>query len=375
MPEAAPYTDNSWAARMAASVLSTYTPGKWKWAYEHGLFVKAVSALGAATGEASFGQLARKWVNHFITPKGDIRTYQVSEFNLDQINPGRLLFPLYRSTGSERYGRAIHLLGSQLQAQPRTPSGGFWHKKIYPYQMWLDGLYMAGPFYAEYALTFDKPDLLADMVRQFILVESHTRDPKTGLLYHGWDESKGQRWADPGTGCSPHFWGRSMGWYAMALVDVLDLLPEAHPDRPALIGILDRLARALVQVQDPETGMWYQIVDLAHRPGNYRETSVTAMLAYALARGVKKGYLASGYENAARQAYQGLLGNMVKIDPQGRLTLEGICSVGGLGGMPYRDGSFEYYISEPIAVNDFKGVGPFILAALEIETGKAEASL
>ena len=365
-PKAA-YTNNSWATRMAASVLPNYPSDKWKWHYEHGLFVKALAGIGAASGDECFEHFVQNWVNHFVTPQGDIRTYDASELNLDQINSGKLLFPLYRRTGDERYAKAIKLLQGQLQQQPRTKSGGFWHKKIYPFQMWLDGLYMASPFYAEYALTFNELELLEDVAHQFKLIEQHTRDPKTGLLYHAWDESKQQKWANPDTGCSPHFWGRAMGWYVMALVDVLDIMPAAHADHPALVQILCRLANALLQVQDPVTGLWYQIVDLPDHPGNYRETSVSSMLAYALAKGARKGYLAADFQFAAQRAYRGLLEHMVKVDARGTLTLEGICSVGGLGGNPYRDGSFEYYVGEPIAANDFKGVGSFILAALEME--------
>jgi unsaturated rhamnogalacturonyl hydrolase len=366
------YTNTSWATRMAASVLPNYPSSKWQWHYEHGLFVKALAGIGAATGDECFEHFVHSWVNHFVTAQGDIRGYSVSELNLDQINSGKLLFPLYRRTGDERYAKAIQLLYSQLQQQPRTKSGGFWHKKIYPFQMWLDGLYMASPFYAEYALTFNELELLEDVAHQFKLIEQHTRDPQTGLLYHAWDESKAQKWANPDTGCSPHFWGRAMGWYAMALVDVLDILPAAHADRPALVQILTRLASALLQVQDPITGLWYQIVDLPHYPGNYRETSVSSMLAYAFAKGARKGYLPADFQFVAQRAYRGLLENMVKVDARGTLTLEGTCSVGGLGGSPYRDGSFEYYVGEPIAANDFKGVGSFILAALEMEPGETK---
>jgi unsaturated rhamnogalacturonyl hydrolase len=363
----AAYANNSWATRMAASLLPNYPSSKWQWHYEQGLFVKALAGIGAATGDDCFEHFVHNWVNHFVTPQGDIRTYSVSELNLDQINSGKLLFPLYRRTGDERYAKAIKLLQSQLQQQPRTKSGGFWHKKIYPFQMWLDGLYMASPFYAEYALTFNELELLEDVAHQFKLIEQHTRDPQTGLLYHAWDESKQQKWANPDTGCSPHFWGRAMGWYAMALVDVLEIWPAAHADHPALVQILGRLANALLQVQDPVTGLWYQIVDLPQHPGNYRETSVSSMLVYAFAKGVRQGYLPADFQFAAQRAYRGLLENMVKVDARGTLTLEGTCSVGGLGGNPYRDGSFEYYVGEPIAANDFKGVGPFILAALEME--------
>jgi unsaturated rhamnogalacturonyl hydrolase len=352
-------TDTSWAVRMTASMLPNYPPKKWKWHYEDGLFVKALSGIGAATGDESFERFAQDWADHFVTPQGDILTYQASELNLDLVNPGKLLFPLYRRTADERYAKAIQLLRSQLQQQPRT-------------QMWLDGLYMASPFYAEYALTFHEEELLTDVTHQFKLIEEHTRDPHTGLLYHGWDESKTQRWANPDTGCSPHFWGRALGWYMMALVDTLDLLPESHADQPALVQILTRLASALLQVQDPATGLWYQVVDLPQRPGNYLETSVSAMLAYAFAKGVRQGYLPVVYQLAAQRAFRGLLEHKVKVDAHGVLTLEGICSVGGLGGIPYRDGSFEYYIGEPVVANDFKGVGSFILAALELEASEVK---
>lgn len=355
---------------MAISMLSNYPSDKWRWHYEHGLFVKVLAEMVAVTGDEYFDHFVYNWVNHFVTPQGDINTYRVNELNLDQINPGKLLFSLYRHTGDERYAKAIKLLRSQLQQQPRTRSGGFWHKKIYPFQMWLDGLYMASPFYAEYALAFNELELLGDVAHQFKLIEQHTRDPQTGLLYHAWDESKQEKWANPDTGCSPHFWGRAMGWYMMALVDVLDIFPAAHADRPALVQILCRLAEALLQMQDPATGLWFQVVDLPHRFGNYRETSISSMLVYAFAKGVRKGYLAADFQNAAQRAYRGLLENKVKVDARGTLALEGTCSVGGLGGNPYRDGSFEYYVGEPIAANDFKGVGPFILAALEMESNE-----
>ena len=363
----AAFTNNSWATRMAASVLPSYPPDRWVWHYEHGLFVKAISEIGANSGEEAFELFAQNWVNFFLTSSGGIRSYRANDFNLDQINPGKLLFPLYRQTGDERYLHAIKLLRGQLQRQPRTASGGFWHKKIYPFQMWLDGIYMAAPFYAEYALTFNELELQADVVHQLMLIVQHTRDPETGLLYHAWDESKKQKWANPETGCSPHFWGRAIGWYAMALVDVLELLPDNHASRTTLLKILSDLADALLRVQDPATGLWHQVIDRPECPGNYRETSVSAMLVYTFAKAVRQGYLAPDYQAAAQRAYRGLLENMIKVDARGAITLEGICSVGGLGGDPYRDGSYDYYVSEPVVANDFKGVGPFILASLEVE--------
>ncbi len=354
---------------MADSILANYPPARWQWHYEHGLLMKAVAAV-AASGENRFQGADKAWVDHFITQNGEIRTYRFEEFNLDQINPGRLLFPLYRCTGAERYAAALKLLRSQLLNQPRTASGGFWHKQIYPNQVWLDGLYMAGPFYAEYAITFDEPAIFDDLTSQLILVDRLLRDPHTGLLYHARDESKTQKWANPESGCSPHFWGRALGWYLMALVDTLDFLPSGHPNHPALVEILSRLAQALTRFQDPASGLWYQVVDAPERPGNYRETSVSAMLVYGFGKGAHRGWLSQDYLAAAGRAYRGLLENMIRIDVNGALTLEGTCSVAGLGGHPYRDGSYEYYVKEPVAANDFKGVGPFILAALEMEMDK-----
>jgi len=360
------FTTNSWAVRMADSILQNYPASQWKWHYEHGLVIQAIAAIG----EPRLQQVDKAWIDHFVTPSGEIRTYRVGEFNLDQINPGKLLFSVYRRTGDERYAAASRLLRQQMQAQPRTLSGGYWHKQIYPHQMWLDGVYMAEPFQAEYAVTFNEPELFDEITRQFILMEKSARDPQTGLLYHAWDEAKAQKWANPATGCSPHFWGRAMGWYVMALVDVLEFLPAEHPRRPALLEILSRLSIALIRYQDPASGLWYQIVSLPERPGNYRESSVSAMLAYGFAKAVRMGWLPAEYLSSARRAYHGLLENMIRVDARGALTLEGTCSVAGLGGEPYRDGSFDYYIHEPVAANDFKGVGPFILAAIEMEQAK-----
>lgn len=353
---------------MADSVLKNYSPAQWKWHYEHGLMVWAIAEAGRVHREARFTRLAKDWIDHFVTENGEIRTYHSGDYNLDQINPGRLLFSLYREANEPRYAAAIKLLRYQLQHQPRTLSRGFWHKNIYPNQMWLDGLYMAEPFLAEYARRFDEPVAFMEVAHQICLIEEHTRDEKTGLLYHAWDESKTQRWADPTTGCSPNFWGRAIGWYVMAIVDVLDHFPREQAQRPDLIAILNRTARALVKVQDETSGLWYQILDLPDRAGNYLEASASAMFVYAFAKGVREGYLAQDYLLSARRGYHGLLQNLIKVDSQGLLTLEGTCGGAGLGGEPYRDGSFEYYVSEKIIPNDPKGVGPFILAALEMES-------
>jgi unsaturated rhamnogalacturonyl hydrolase len=352
---------------MADSMLKRHVAATTQWHYEHGLLLQAIEQVARATGETRFHEHVKATVDLFIEPDGGIRTYKLEEYNLDQVNPGKLLFSLYRDTNDERYRRAAALLRQQLTHQPRTRSGGFWHKHIYPHQMWLDGIYMAEPFYAAFARTFDEPSAFDDIAHQIVLIERHTRDPDTGLLYHAWDESRQQRWANPETGCSPHFWGRAMGWYAMALVDTLDEFPADHPRHPEIVAILNRLAAAAAQVQDTASGLWYQVLDQGARAGNYHEASASCMFVYALAKGVRQGYLPARYLAVARQGFDGIVRNLIAVDAQGLVTLERVCAVAGLGGNPYRDGSYDYYVGERVAANDYKGVGPFILAALEIE--------
>jgi len=359
--------DQAWSVRMADSVISRHSRNSAQWHYEHGLLLLAIERVWRTTGEVRFWNHVKDRVDLFIDPHGTIRTYTLEEYNLDQINPGRALFPLYQATGDERYQRAIVRLRRQLDSHPRTRSGGFWHKQIYPYQMWLDGIYMAAPFYAEFARTFDEPAAFDDIAHQITLIEQHTRDTNTGLLYHAWDESKQQRWADPETGCSPQFWGRAMGWYVMAIVDVLDFFPEDHPRRPEIIAIFGRLAEALATVQDETTGLWYQVLDQGKREGNYLEASASCMFTYAIAKAVRKRYLPADWLAVTRKGYSGIVRDFITVDRQGLVTLEQVCAVAGLGGNPYRDGSFTYYVNEKTAANDYKGVGPFILASLELE--------
>jgi len=319
------------------------------------------------TRDRRYFEYVKAYYDHHVDSSGQIPEYRLSEYNIDRINPGKPLFRLYRETGDERYLKAIHLLRSQMKTHPRTSEGGFWHKAIYPHQMWLDGIYMASPFLAEYAATFNEPDLFDDVANQVLLMEKRARDPKTGLLHHGWDESRSQRWADPETGLSPHFWGRSMGWYAMALVDILDFFPAGHPKQPELLAVLNRLAEAVVSVQDGATGLWYQVMDMGGREGNYTESSASSMLVYALAKAAGKGYLPPSYMEAARRGYQGILDHFIEVDADGLVNIHRACAVAGLGGDPYRDGSYEYYIKERIRSNDPKAVGPFILASLQME--------
>ncbi|MEJ2555353.1 MAG: glycoside hydrolase family 88 protein [Anaerolineae bacterium] len=356
-----------WSVKMADSVMKRHAPLSDRWRYEYGVVLKALEQVWLETGQQKYYDYIKENVDRFVDHEGNIQTYRLDEYNLDQINAGKILFRLYATTGDARYKRAAYLLREQLKRHPRTSEGGFWHKQIYPHQMWLDGIYMAAPFYAEFAKTFDEPGTFDDIVHQIILVESHTRDPKTGLLYHGWDESRSQKWANPETGCSPNFWGRSMGWYAMGVVDALDHLPLDHPKREKIVAILDSLLSALGRVQDQPTGLWYQVLDQGEREGNYLEASASCMVVYAMAKGVRNGYLDRQYLDLARRGYRGILEHFVEVAEQGLVNLQQICSVAGLGGTPYRDGSFDYYIGEPVVTNDYKGVGPFILASVEIE--------
>ena len=338
-----------------------------RWTYDHGLVLKGIERVYIATDDKQYLDFIQRSMDHFVNDDGSIRTYKIDEYNIDNINPGRNLLFLYKKTGQEKYRQAAALLREQLKTHPRTSEGGFWHKKIYPSQMWLDGLFMGEPFYAEYASTFKEDAAFDDIAKQFILMERHSRDNKTGLLYHGWDESKQQRWANPITGRSPNFWGRAMGWYAMALVETLDYFPKNHPQRVELIAILNRLARAVAKYQDARSGLWWQILDKGDAKGNYLESSASCMFVYALAKGVRNGYLPANYMKNANDGYRGIQKEFVKFDANGHFNLAGTVSVAGLGGNPYRDGSYEYYLSEKVVTNDPKGIGSFLLAATEME--------
>jgi unsaturated rhamnogalacturonyl hydrolase len=338
-----------------------------RWRYEAGIVLLGIAHVWRQTGDDRYGAYIKANMDEFVAADGAIRTYQQHEYNLDQINPGRLLFRLYETTREARYRRAAQRLREQILWQPRTDAGGFWHKLIYPFQMWLDGVYMAGPFMVEYAARFNEPELFDEAAQEILLMERVARDPQTGLLYHGWDERRRQRWADPQTGCSPHFWGRGLGWYVMALVDVLEHFPADHPQRAEIIAVLQRAAAAIVQVQDAESGVWFQILDQGGRAGNYLEASASCMFVYALARGIQAGYLDGAYRAAVRRAYAGILKQFIEVDAQGLVNVTHICQVAGLGGDPYRDGSFAYYVGEPVVVNDPKGVGAFILASGAVE--------
>ena len=340
--------------------------GAYSWSYTHGLVLLGMEQLFKQNGDLAYADYIQAYADHFIDTQGNIDTFSATEFNIDSVNAGKMLFFLYDRTQDERYKIAMAKLREQLEWHPRTHSGGFWHKRKYPWQIWLDGLYMAQPFYSRYEKSFgNDPAIFDDIVSQFVVIEQKTRDAKTGLLYHGWDESKLQAWADADTGLSPGFWSRAMGWYAMAIVDTLENLPADHQGNEKLTGILTRMVDALIPYQH-ESGLWYQVPDQGDREGNWLEASGSAMFTYAIAKGVRLNVLNDDYAAIARQGYTGLLERIISTDADGTVHVNDICRSAGLGGMPYRDGSYQYYVSTDRVSDDAHGIGSFLLAASEM---------
>jgi unsaturated rhamnogalacturonyl hydrolase len=364
----------AWSLAMARSESVRAAQGRVapRWTYTLGLMALAYVRLGEALRDEEWRGRGEALVTQFIDEEGAIRGYRAEAWNLDLIAPGKVLLSAHARHGDPRLRRAIERLRRQLDAQPRTPSGGFWHKASYPNQMWLDGMFMAQPFLADYARCFGEPSLADEVIAQMVLIDRRTYEPTTGLHRHAWDESGQETWAEPVTGRSPGHWSRGSGWWLMALVDVLELLPAAHPRRPELEEALQRTAAGLVRWQDPDTGLWWQVTDQPGRERNYLEASASAMFAYSLAKAVNRGWLpADRYAVPARRAFAGLTGRLVRVESDGTLTLTQCCAVAGLGRTNEagraRDGSFEYYVSEPVVDNDPKGVAPFIMAGIEIE--------
>lgn len=333
--------------------------------YSQGLGCQAILDVWKQTGDKKYLDYVVQWADTIINDLGEIYLYKVETYNIDYINSGKVLFDVYKQTGNEKYKLAMDRLVKQMSVHPRTLEGAFWHKLIYQHQIWLDGLYMGSPFLAQYAITFNKPEWTEDVINQFLICAKHTYDPETGLYYHAWDESKNQLWANKVTGQSPNFWGRSIGWWYMALVDVLDFIPQEHPQRGELIRIINELAETLPKYQD-KTGLWYQVLDKGDKQGNYLEASVSSMFMYSYAKAVNKGYIDKKYKSVAEKAYDGLMKKLIVKNADGTLTLTKCCAVSGLGGNPYRDGSFEYYVNERIRDNDAKATGPFIMGCLQL---------
>lgn len=368
-----------YSVRMAQSEMTRYPEG-WMienarqphWGYTWGVVNKAMLDMWKYTGEQEYFDYAEGYADTIITPEGKIKSFQYLSFNIDNINAGKILFDLHKETGKEKYKIAMDTLRKQMSEHPRTSEGGFWHKKRYPWQMWLDGLYMGSPFLAQYAKEFDEPALFDDVANQVVLMAKYTYDPETGLFYHAWDESRKQKWADKVTGQSPNFWGRSVGWFGMALVDILDFMPQNHPQRQEVIDVIKKVADGIARRQDEESGVWWQVLDQGEREGNYLESSASSMFVYFLYKAVREGYIDESYLETAEKGYKGIIENFIKENEDGTISITNCCAVAGLGGDPYRDGSFEYYISEPVIDNDPKAIGPFIWASMEHEKRNGE---
>ena len=335
------------------------------WNYIDGCMITALLEIAEITGDKRYFDFAEMFIDHFVKEDGSILTFKPEKYNLDDINEGRVLFELYKKTGKEKYRKAADFLHGQLGKQPRTPEGNFWHKAIYPNQVWLDGIYMAQPFLSMYEMNFGSGDC-KDTVSQIKNVREKMRDAVTGLYYHGYDASKTIFWADKETGRSKNFWLRSIGWFSVALADLLEIVPEGD-EREELTGIFKELMESLKNFSDEETGLYWQVVDQPKREGNYLETSGSSMIAYAMLKGSRLGVLEKEYAALGAKTVHGIADKYLSFT-DGNLNLGGICLVAGLGpeNNTRRDGSYEYYISEPVVENDAKGVAPFILAYTEI---------
>lgn len=362
-----------WSVRMAESEM-VRCPESWqldfqpalKWDYCHGLELGAMLDVYDRYGDPKFFDYALAYADTMVNIDGTVKKYNLTDYSLDRINSGKILFRIYEQTKDEKYKKALDLFRSQFDGHPRNDDGGFWHKKVYPHQMWLDGIYMGVPFLAEYAFRNNEPEAYQEVIRQIKLAAKHTYDPETGLYRHACDVSRTEKWADKTTGQSQHTWGRALGWYAMAIVDALDYIPLHEEGRDSVLAIFNNIAKQLKKYQSPE-GLWYQVMDRSGDEGNYLESSCSTMFVYSLLKGIRKGYIPESYFSVARKGYEGILNEFIKVDDKGLVSITRACAVAGLGGKVYRSGDYEYYINEVIRDNDPKAVGPFILASLEWE--------
>jgi unsaturated rhamnogalacturonyl hydrolase len=359
-----------WAVRMANTVIARsdsliyYVDRNPNWAYDVAFLGMAVDKLGNI--DVRYSKYMEDWVNYFVRSDGSVADYSLKEYNLDRIFPGRDVITVYKRNPDPKYKIALDSFIEQLRTHPKTPSGGYWHKNIYPNQMWLDGIFMASTYMAQYAKEFNSPEWFDVACAQTKMIYGKTLDPGSGLLMHAWDESRKQEWCDKVTGQSHFPWSRAMGWYILAVEDILDCLPENHPDRSDLIKILQNTCEALAKVRDPKTGLWFQVLNYGNREGNYLEGSGSAMYAYAFARGAHRNWLDKKYLSIADSAFDGIIKELITVDEKGAVTMHNICGGCGLGGNPYRDGSYKYYVNEKRVDNDPKGVAPFIMAAIEL---------
>lgn len=371
-----PYSVRMIRSEMKRNPDATYLDGRngeRKWNYTTGLELKSFLDAARRYDMPEVVQYVRDWADTMATENGEVYKYKKSNYNVDHICPARIYFDLHDMFGDQdkRYRRVTRMIREQIDSQPRTKSGEFWHKQVYPHQVWLDGFYMALPFYAEYTKRYapkeQRDSLFADIVHQFTAGAENTFDPATGLYRHAWDESRSMFWCDPETGLSQHAWGRATGWFAIALVEVLDYLPKQHPGRQALIDQLNYFLEVLPKWADPQTGMWYQVLDCPGREGNYQEATCSIMFVYAFLKGLRMGYIDDSHRDYILGLYPKFIDRFIRENEDGTISMTDCCAVGGLGGKQMRMGDFAYYLSEPIIENDCKGVGPFIWASLEWE--------
>lgn len=340
--------------------------GKTGWNYIDGCMLTALETLSGITGNKAFSAFVESVMDYYVQDDGQISSFDVEKHRLDDINEGRVLFPVFEQTGKEKYRLAAETLHHALEVQPRTAEGSYWHKTIYPNQVWLDGTYMAFPFEALYQKHFGKRDY-TDILKQIRTVRDRMRDEKTGLYYHGYDASRQASWADPVSGRSRSFWLRAIGWFSVALTDLTEIIDDLAA--AGEIGeILADLMRSISGYADAESGMYWQVADQAGREGNYLESSGSAMIAYSMLKGARLGVLAPEYAALGRKTFDGIVRRCLTFE-NGRMGLSSICLVAGLGRMngKERDGSYEYYISEPVVCDDAKGVAPFVLCYSEIK--------
>lgn len=364
--------DLKWSERTALSILNKY-PQAWqldgndkpKWDYKMGFVLSGFEKLYQKTNNQKYLNYIKEYVDEMIDSTGNIKKYDIKEYNIDYLNPGKLLFNLYDKTKDARYLEITGQLRNQLETQPRTPSGGFWHKQIYPDQMWIDGLYMGEPFYVQFTMKYEKGKSLEDIAKQFELAHNNIVDKMIGLPYQAWDESKQIGWANKQTGNSPTIWGRGIGWYMMALVETLDYFPKSHPKYKVLVGYLNQIAKNVNQYKSPE-GLWYQVADKPELFGNYVEPSASGMIIYAFAKGADKGYLPSSYKRQALKSFDSFVKEFVKVDKKGEVTILNVSSNVGLGGRPFRDGTNDYYLMAKTKENGAIGIGAFLLSAIQL---------
>ncbi|CAM3237863.1 glycoside hydrolase family 88 protein [Paenibacillus lupini] len=353
------YSPIKWAEKACEALMAKFEPELLppdRFHYHQGVFLSGMEKCWKETQNSKYYGYLKRWVDSQVLTDGSIKKHKPDE--LDDIQPGVLLYNLYEQTGDERYKNALHYLVPLLKSWKTNASGGFWHKEHYPNQMWLDGLYMAGPIAVQFGKAFDANEYFDMMTYQAILMAKHTKDPVTGLLYHGWDETKEASWADPETGLAPEFWGRAIGWYPVALLEMFEHLPEDHKDKAALVEILQDLLIALINYQDPATGLWYQVVDKGDEPDNWLENSCTALYVHAIAKAVRFGYLDAKYLEYAWKGYQGVI-DTLKFDDKGNVVIGQICIGTGIG-------DYAHYIARPTSENDLHGAGAFILMCVEM---------